>query len=150
MIQNREKFILEMISLIMAAMWFLAAMHKILYPFQFYRSILDYRLIGGNPAVWLAFWFPFFEVFTGIGILIRRTRHESLMISAILLTGFLLLLIITVLRGMEIGCGCFSFSTEESLEMAIVRDLIFLTINSIAIICSFRLIKMEKPRQEHP
>lgn len=81
---------------------------KIADPAAFARSIGDYRIVMGAPALFLATILPWMELLCGLalasGILIRGS---SLLVGSLLLV-FTLAVVSALLRDLDISCGCFT------------------------------------------
>ncbi len=92
---------------------------------QFTVAISGYKLVP-ERFVWpVATYFPWFEI--GLGLLLLsgwKLRYSSL-VAAGLMVFFIVLLSITLFRGIETNCGCFGFGEQISLK-TIARDGSFL------------------------
>jgi hypothetical protein len=126
------KILLHSLIIFLGLIWILASYYKIVNPVEFYRNILEYKLISGNLAAWIALWFPFFELLLGIALILHFHVREFLIISMIVFAFFSILILITILRGLDIGCGCFSTNDYEPIGFALGRDLLFLFVNVAA------------------
>lgn len=105
-----------------------ASMHKINYPAEFAESIAAYQLVpywGLNP---LALLLPWLELIGGVLLVLGvRTRAAAAVVGGMLAV-FSLSVLVTLLRGIPVGCGCFS-SVEEPLGWGtLVRDLLWLAL----------------------
>lgn len=81
---------------------------KIADPAAFARSISDYRIVTGTPAMVLATVLPWVELLCGLalafGILLRGS---SLLIGSLLIV-FTFAVASALLRDLDISCGCFT------------------------------------------
>lgn len=117
-----------LVRMVLGGVFIYASWEKIVHPAEFARSIANYQILSPllvNPA---ALFLPWLEMVCGICLLIGWiTRGSALIISA-LLAGFIAALGYSILRGLDIQCGCFSLSTEKAvpLYLDIVRDVVLL------------------------
>jgi prepilin-type N-terminal cleavage/methylation domain-containing protein len=79
----------------------------ILDPYKFLHSVLNYRLISGVYAQWMAIFIPWVQIFAGIALIIGICRKGALGIAASLFTLFFLAQLTALVRGLDINCGCF-------------------------------------------
>lgn len=98
---------------------------KIANPRAFQEAILDYQLVGVVPAAVLAWWLPWFEVVCALGLWWPRSRHAGLAGIALMVVGFLAILISAAARGLSISCGCFGAAGHD-LWAAIAIDSVLL------------------------
>jgi uncharacterized membrane protein YphA (DoxX/SURF4 family) len=88
---------------------------------QFAVAITGYRLIPDRFVFDIATYFPWAEIALGLLILIGwKIRWSSVAASALMLF-FIVLLSITLARGIETNCGCFGFGDKITWK-TIVRD----------------------------
>ena len=103
-----------------------ASMHKINYPAEFAESIAAYQLVPYWALNPLALLLPWLELLGGVLLVLGvRTRAAAAAVGGMLAV-FSLSVLVTLLRGIPVGCGCFS-SVEEPLGWdTLVRDLLWL------------------------
>jgi putative oxidoreductase len=94
---------------------------KIQATLQFAVAITGYRLIPDRFIFPIATYFPWVEIALGLLILIGwKIRWSSLAASALMLF-FIVLLSVTLARGIETNCGCFGFGDRITWK-TIARD----------------------------
>lgn len=108
-----------------------AAIAKISEPDQFAIAIFNYQLFPDFSINFLAVFVPWLEIVCGFGLLFGVYIKENSMIYLSLMTMFTIAIIISILRGLDIECGC--FGSEDSSKVGIVKIgenivLIFLSI----------------------
>lgn len=130
---NIQKLIFFFSIVFLGMIWIYASLYKIAHPELFYENIVNYQIIKGTVAAWIALWFPFYELFMGILILTGIWRKEALFLSFITLIIFALVIAVTIGRGIHINCGCFAASGNNSLWKDFIRDIIFVIINFLAL-----------------
>jgi len=103
-----------------------ASMHKINYPAEFAESIAAYQLVPFWALNPMALFMPWFELIGGVMLALGvRTRAAAAAVAGMLAT-FSLAVLIVLIRGIPVGCGCFS-SVDEPLGWdTLVRDLLWL------------------------
>jgi uncharacterized membrane protein YphA (DoxX/SURF4 family) len=103
-----------------------ASMYKINYPGEFAETIASYQLVPFWAVNPMALIMPWAELVSGILMVLGiRTKSAAAMIGG-LLAVFSAAILITLLRGIPIGCGCFT-SVEDPLGWdTLLRDLIWL------------------------
>lgn len=108
------------------AVFIAASLYKINYPGEFAETIASYQLAPYWAVNLLAIVMPWTELIAGALLVLGvRTRSAAALIAG-MLSLFSVAILITLLRGLPIGCGCFT-SVEDPLGWAtLLRDLIWL------------------------
>lgn len=103
-----------------------ASVGKIGHPAAFADVIEDYHLLPLSLVNLFAVVLPWIELISGIGLVVGvLTRGNALIINSLLVV-FMIALGINVLRGVDIDCGCFDVGDGESIQEALMRDVLFL------------------------
>jgi uncharacterized membrane protein YphA (DoxX/SURF4 family) len=111
--------------LILAGIFLYSGYMKIQEPLQFAVAIAGYKLVPEALVFPLAKFLPWFEIALGYNFLIGwKTRYNAIAASALLFF-FIIVLAITVGRGIEANCGCFSMD-ERISPKTIARDSLIL------------------------
>ena len=98
---------------------------KLKAPLQFAVAIAGYKLVPEHLIFPLATYLPWIEIALGLGILIGwKIRYFSMGAAALLLF-FIVVLTITVSRGIDANCGCFALD-EKISPKTIARDSLIL------------------------
>ncbi|MFC1489202.1 MauE/DoxX family redox-associated membrane protein [Thermodesulfobacteriota bacterium] len=105
-----------------------ASCNKIIDPEHFTKIIYGYYLFPGYSINLIAIVLPFFELFSGLFLILGvYPRSAALIINGMLLA-FIIAVSINLVRGQQFDCGCFSFDdvgyTYSALQL-LVRDVIF-------------------------
>ena len=98
---------------------------KLLEPLQFAVAITGYKIVPDQYAFRIAQYFPWFEIALGLIILIGFKIRWSSVAAAALMLFFIVLLSITLYRGIDTNCGCFGFGDKITWK-TIARDGSFL------------------------
>ncbi len=117
----------KMILRLLISVVFLAAgLLKLSDPLAFADSIVAFHFFPQCMINPLALSIPFFELFTGVGLLAPRTRSPAALAACGLSLGFIILYAAAMARGLDIRCACFGkwellqASTNEGLVRAVV------------------------------
>ena len=103
-----------------------ASMYKINYPAEFAETIASYQLIPYLAINLTALILPWIELVAGVMLVLGiRTKSAAAVIGFLLLV-FSLAIMVTMVRGIPIGCGCFTSVDEPLGWRTLVRDLIWL------------------------
>ncbi len=103
-----------------------ASTYKIIYPAEFVETLASYQLAPFWSVHLLALVMPWTELVCGLMLALGlRTKAAAAMVAG-LLALFCIVILVTLLRDIPIGCGCFS-SVEDPLGWGtLLRDLVWL------------------------
>ena len=104
---------------------------KIMDPLEFAQSIANYRIFPRLLVFLLALILPWIELLCGLCLILGLFQETSTMILSGLLVGFLIMIIITLFRGIDIDCGCFgAFSRKVDFRLLLTdAALLFLALS---------------------
>ncbi|MFP4082369.1 MAG: MauE/DoxX family redox-associated membrane protein [Candidatus Aminicenantes bacterium] len=128
MIHNR--YVLFVFRLVLGGMFIWAGLLKILDPLDFAQSIANYRAFPDGISLFLALVLPWVEIISGSLLVLGLFRRSASLILCLLLVSFLVLISATVIRGMDIDCGCFGGFSQKVDYKLILTDgaLLFLAL----------------------
>ena len=110
----------------MGGVFIYASMYKINYPAEFSETIAAYQLIPYWAINLTALILPWIELVAGVLLILGiRTKSTAAVIGFLLLV-FSLAILVTMVRGIPIGCGCFTSVDEPMGWRTLVRDLVCL------------------------
>jgi len=113
-----------------------SSLPKIRHPYNFLSSVYSYELVGPKLGMLTAMIIPWLELLLGIFLLTGIFVGGALLICAGLFTLFTFNFVFVLHRGLEIGCGCFSSSDQDTISyVTLIRSCIFLAICIAAYIC---------------
>jgi uncharacterized membrane protein YphA (DoxX/SURF4 family) len=120
---EKIKFSVSWLLRISVAILFIyAGILKFLDPVEFYRDILNYQIMPDICAYAIAYFLPPFEILLGFAMLLSSFLKSALFGISLLLAVFIIALVSTIARGLDISCGCFgSWNPATALE-SIVKD----------------------------
>ncbi len=128
--------------LVLAGIFIYSGFIKLQEPLQFAVAITGYKLVPENFIFPLATYLPWVEVALGLGILIGWKIRFFSAAAAALLFLFIAVLAITISRGIDANCGCFSMD-ERISPKTIARDSLIL-IPAFYLLAEHRLKKRWK------
>jgi len=144
------RLISSVVGLSLGGLFVYAGIQKHLAPYEFAEAILAYQLLPSGLVGLTAAVFPWLELTTGalliIGFLMKAearfasgfglpgliawngvlTRRSSLLLIMLQLGLFILVLLITMARGLKIDCGCGLFTDRQVGPGAILEDALLL------------------------
>lgn len=125
----------------LAAIFIYAGAVKMYPPIQrdfFMMDLSTYQLLPTWAIVAVAYALPPFEVLLGLLLLSGWKLRYSSAASALLLLGFMGVMLFTYLRGVEANCGCFG-DGEPISAWTLTRDSLILVPAIFLIVYSWRL-----------
>ena len=126
-----NKYILFFFRLVVGIVFIWAGLLKIFDPLGFSQDIANYRIFSQGVSLFLALILPWIEIICGLLLLLGIFRETaSFMLSGSLLV-FLVLIIVTLIRGLDIDCGCFGSLRRSVDYKLLLMDcvLLFFSLN---------------------
>ena len=141
MTTNATRLLFTIIRVVLGLVFLYAGALKIADPVAFAGNVAAYRLLPYFGNYLVAATLPWVEAICGIMLIIGwRTRGAAAIIS--ILNGvFMLALASTIVRGLDIDCGCFQGATKTSAWSAMGRDAVLLSL-------SLSLLRMHRQKTE--
>jgi len=126
--ENRKPktIILRLLEIVLGGVFLYAGALKHLYPQEFAEAILAYQLLPHGLVGAAAAVIPWTELAAGLFLFFGLKRRSCLLILALLAGAFMVVLLITMARGLKIDCGCGLFSSREVGVGAVLIDAVFL------------------------
>ena len=118
---------------VLGIIFIFAGIEKISNPEQFAIAISNYKLLPIFSLNLIAITLPWLEVVSGILLLFGIAIKENSAIIGALMVSFTIMVIIAVLRGLDIDCGCFGTSDGEKVGLLKIIENIGLIVLSIYI-----------------
>jgi uncharacterized membrane protein YphA (DoxX/SURF4 family) len=109
------------IRLFLGFIFIFAAVTKIADPAGFSQSIYNYKLMPDFLINVLAIVFPWIELVVGILLIFGISVKENSAILTGLLVVFIIAIVISLARGLDINCGC--FGTVEGSKVGLMKIL---------------------------
>jgi putative oxidoreductase len=114
-----------------------AGLVKIVDPLGFAHALYNYHILPAwliNP---LAIILPWIEVLAGASLLAGMMISGGALVVSGLLAVFAIAIGVSLIRGLDIACGCFSTAAaaEPISWLAVVRDLLLLAMGVQILLC---------------
>ncbi len=124
-----NKYLLFTIRVVLGFVFIYAGLEKALMPDSFAKSISNYQLLPELTINLFAIILPWIELVCGILLIFGISVKENSMILSLLLSIFIIMITISVIRGLNIDCGCFGTTGGAKVGITkIIENLILLAI----------------------
>ncbi len=123
---NLDSRLRRLLGVVLGALFVWAGLQKFIYPFDFTKAVLAYRLLPADLAGVTAAVLPCVELVAGLLLIAGVKRRSCLLLLGLLLGGFIVVMLITMARGLKINCGCGLFQNREVGPAMILEDAFFL------------------------
>ena len=129
MINNRTLHYL--FRLILGGVFIWAGIIKITNPLGFAQDIANYLIFPQSLSFFLALFLPWIEVICGVFVITGLFLRSSSAFLSCILAGFLVLIIVTLIRGINVECGCFGGLGRQVDYKLLLTDgaLLFFSLN---------------------
>jgi putative oxidoreductase len=117
---------LRLLEVGLGGLFFYAGLQKYLHPYEFAEAVQAYRLLPGSLVGVVAAGLPWVEIAAGLSLALGLKRRSCLLLLAMLLVGFLVVIFITMARGLNIDCGCSLFFQRQVGWAPALEDGLFL------------------------
>jgi uncharacterized membrane protein YphA (DoxX/SURF4 family) len=122
-----------------------AAALKIINPLEFAQTIKNYRLFPREMAFFMALTIPWIEAVSGTLLALGIFRRASSFIIAVFLFFFIILVSVTMLRGIDTTCGCFgSLSGRADWKLLFTDGALFVLALTVFFSRSDKLVLAKK------
>lgn len=112
-----------------------ASMDKIAHPDQFAQAIYNYQMLPGQMINLAALILPWLEMVAGVCLVFAVFELPSLIIINGLIVMFTAAVGSSLIRGLDIHCGCFTTDPNATSDMTqvLARDVILLAAGILAL-----------------
>ena len=103
---------------------------KILDPLKFLAAIETFHLLPYSIAYIVAYFLPWVETISGLALILNKGQKSALIILTTLITIFIIALVLSWGRGLDIVCGCFGHpkSLKTNYPLILIRNFAILTV----------------------
>ena len=105
-----------------------AAYWKLRSPRAFVVLTVDFRVLPRAASRLLGWWLPYVEAAVGVALVIGFLVRPASIVGFALLASFSLAVIINLLRGRRLKCGCFGASSSEIGPFTVVRNGVLIAV----------------------
>jgi uncharacterized membrane protein YphA (DoxX/SURF4 family) len=103
----RNKYSLLAFRLIVGGVFFASGLLKVGDPLAFAQDIKNFRIVSHEASFLAALILPWIEILCGALLITGILRRPSALLASGLLIGFIILVAVTMARGIDTDCGCF-------------------------------------------
>ena len=123
----RNRFVLFVFRLIVGGLFIYAGVLKIADPLGFAQDIQNYRLVpAGHRASSTALILPWLEILAGAALVAGLFKRTSAGLISLMLVVFIVLVAVTMVRGLDVDCGCFGALSRKADWRLILEDALVL------------------------
>jgi uncharacterized membrane protein YphA (DoxX/SURF4 family) len=134
----RKQYILWIFRLLVGGVFIWAGILKIIDPREFAENIANYRVVSRDISFFLALVLPWLEVLCGVFVIIGIFRSASSLLLCGMLGVFLVLITVTLFRGLDVDCGCFGSLGRHVDFRLLVTDIGLLYMSFNIFVSSFK------------
>jgi len=121
-----NKAVLLLLRAVLGGLFVYAGAVKALDPLDFAQNIRNYRLVGQELSFLAAVFLPWVEILAGTFLIAGVWRRGAALTVSGLLVFFIVLTLVTMVRGIDVDCGCFGSLSRKSGVGVIVEDALML------------------------
>ena len=138
-----KKISYHVIRIILSIVFIYASIDKIVHPQSFAQAVFNHQVLPEILINIIAIVLPWMELILGLCLFFNVWMNGASALTAVLMFIFMSTITFNLLRGLDVGCGCFSTSTEESMNsLTLIRDMIFLCLSLSLVVFVFKKHKM--------
>jgi putative oxidoreductase len=117
---------LRVLEVVLGGIFFYAGLQKYLHSYEFAEAVLAYRLLPASLVGAVTAALPWVEIAAGFFLITGLKRRSCLILLAGLVGGFMVVILITMARGLKIDCGCGLFLSRQVGWGALLEDGVLL------------------------
>lgn len=121
-----NKYSILLYRVVISIVFIFAGIEKIVNPELFADSIANYRLFPKFTINFLAITVPWIEIVVGVLLLFGIAIKDNLKIINSMMIFFIFIILIAVLRGLDIDCGCYGSNSQKVGMYKIFENVILL------------------------
>ncbi len=151
----QNKYFLFIVRILLGALFIFSAITKISDLDFFIKSLENYKLLPVETLNLVALIIPWMELIIGLFLILGFFVKESALLGSIMMGIFIMAIIISLARGLNIDCGCFGTVDGSKVgisklieDFIILLGFIWITLNG----SSFLAVSKDKtqPTQQLP
>ena len=143
-----NKYLLFVLRTFLAFVFIYAAILKIAEPGDFSQAIANYKLLPDISINVLGIILPWIEISAGILLLFGVAVKENSVIISGMLIVFIIAISISLVRGLNIDCGCFGTTNGNQIGLIkLLQNIGLLVIGIVIIIYNSTFLSMNKIQQ---
>ncbi len=140
MMRNRKRYFRILVRIVLGLVFIYASIHKIRDPVAFAGAVAAYNILPYGLNFLVAAILPWVELISGLLLVIGYRVKAAASIVIAMNLFFIVALSSTIVRGLDIDCGCFKQGGGKTPAWeVIIRDVIFL------VTAIFLVLNKQKP-----
>ena len=117
---------LRLLEIGLGAFFVYAGIQKHFHPDEFAQAVLAYQLLPGCLVGVTAAVLPWVEIAAGLFLAAGLKRRSCLQLLMLLAGGFMVVMLVTLARGLKIDCGCGLFFQRQVGLIPLLEDGVFM------------------------
>jgi putative oxidoreductase len=117
---------LRALEVVLGGLFFYAGLQKVLHLHEFAEAMLAYQLLPESLVGLAVAWLPWLEIVAGFCLVVGLKRRSCLLLLTGLVAIFLVVILISMARGLSIDCGCGLFFQRQVGMGAVLEDAVLL------------------------
>ncbi len=117
-----HKYLLMTFRLIVGGVFFGSGILKIGDPLAFAQNIKNFQLVSHEVSFLTALILPWIEILCGALLITGIFSRPSALLISCLLAGFIILVGVTMARGIDTDCGCFGSLSHKADWRLLLQD----------------------------
>ncbi len=124
-------FFYHFARLLLGVIFIYASLDKILHPQAFAQAVFNYQILPDISINLTALVLPWLELVLGCCLILNNWMPGAVLITTLLLVGFMTAISYNLSLGLDVGCGCFSSAPGEDAmsSLTLLRDFLFLAMS---------------------
>ena len=129
------KAVYTILALLFGGLFLWTGVLKVRDPSLFLLNVRSFDLLRDPYAAWMALFLPWLEIFSGLAVITGVLRRGGLLLLNAALVVFLVAIVISWVRGIDLKCGCFGpdDKTANYVEL-ILRDVVLLVVGGFLLL----------------
>ena len=128
--------VLFLARLALGGVFIYASIDKILHPGDFAKAVANYKVLTSPVLINLVgVILPWCELLAGVLIIVRVWAKGAWTVLTGLTAVFIVLIAVTMIRGIDVNCGCFSAAGSSKVGWdLLIRDILLLIPAALAVL----------------
>ena len=123
---NMKIILFEIIRLILAFIFVLSSIEKLKDPYAFALFVDAYQVFPDWIVNLSTLLIPWLELFIAFGLIFKFKLRANLILFGSLMIMFTLLVVIAMIKGLDIECGCYGESSSKVGLVKLVENFIII------------------------
>jgi uncharacterized membrane protein YphA (DoxX/SURF4 family) len=126
---TRKGALLLVFRLLVGGVFVYSGIVKALDPLDFAQQVRNYRTVGQDLAFLVAVYLPWLEILAGAFLAAGVLKKASAALISLMLGGFIVLVAVTMVRGIDVDCGCFGAFSRRADWRLLFEDAVLLAMS---------------------